>query len=92
MTVTSELATQLEQAKINVKETTPILTIIKPVTVPYKKSKPQRMMILFAFTFLGIAAGMGGVLVIPTVADILGNERIRQWVKPLPEEQEKAEN
>ena len=92
MTVTSELATQLEQAKINVKETTPILTIIKPVTVPYKKSKPQRMMILFAFTFLGIAAGMGGVLVIPTVADILGNERIRQWVKPLPEEQEKSEN
>lgn len=92
MTVTSELATQLEQAKINVKETTPILTIIKPVTVPYKKSKPQRMMILFAFTFLGMAAGMGGVLVIPTVADILGNERIRQWVKPLPEEQEKSEN
>ena len=92
MTVTSELATQLEQAKINVKETTPILTIIKPVPVPYKKSKPQRMMILFAFTFLGIAAGMGGVLVIPTVADILGNERIRQWVKPLPEEQEKSEN
>ena len=90
MTVTSELATQLEQAKINVKETTPILTIINPVTVPYKKSKPQRAMILFAFVFLGVVAGMGGVLVIPTVANIIGNERMKQWVKQLPEKSEET--
>lgn len=88
MTVTSELATQLEQAKINVKETTPILTIIKPVTVPYKRSKPQRMMILMAFTFLGVVAGAGCVLVVPTVANIIGNERMKQWIKQLPEKNE----
>jgi uncharacterized protein involved in exopolysaccharide biosynthesis len=88
MTVTSELATQLEQAKINVKETTPILTIIKPVTVPYKRSKPQRMMILMAFTFLGVVAGAGCVLAIPTVAEIIGNERMKQWIKQLPEKNE----
>ena len=84
MTLYTELAKQLEQAKISVKETTPILTIINPVTIPYKKSKPQRATILLAFTFLGAVAGMGLVMVIPTVADIFGNERIRNLVKELP--------
>jgi LPS O-antigen subunit length determinant protein (WzzB/FepE family) len=77
--------TQLEQAKISVKETMPVLTVIKPVTVPYKKSKPQRAMILFAFTFLGIVAGMGCVLLLPVLGDITGSERIKLLVKALPE-------
>ena len=89
MTLYTELAKQLEQAKISVKETTPILTIINPVTIPYKKTKPQRATILLAFTFLGAVAGMGLVMVIPTVADILGNERIRRLVKELPAKEEK---
>ena len=84
MNIYSELAMQLEQAKIKVKETTPILTVINPVTVPYKKSKPQRAMILMAFTFLGAVAGMGCVLVMPTVADIVGSERLKGIVKELP--------
>ena len=88
MNLYGELATQLEQAKINVKETTPMLTIINPVTVPFKKSKPQRAMILMAFTFLGAVAGMGCVLLLPTVADITGSEKIRGWVKPLPEKEQ----
>jgi uncharacterized protein involved in exopolysaccharide biosynthesis len=82
--VYTSLAQQVEQAKISVKETTPILTVIKPVTVPYKKSKPQRAMILFAFTFLGAVAGMGGVLLIPAVAEIVGSERMKRIVKELP--------
>lgn len=90
MTLYTELAKQLEQAKISVKETTPILTIINPVTIPYKKTKPQRATILLAFTFLGAVAGMGLVMVIPTVADILGNERIRGLVKQLPAKQEET--
>ena len=85
MSLYSELATQLEQAKISVKETMPVLTVIKPVTVPYKKSKPQRAMILFAFTFLGIVAGMGCVLLLPVLGDITGSERIKLLVKALPE-------
>lgn len=88
MNLYSELATQLEQAKIKVKETIPVLTIINPVTVPFKKSKPQRAMILMAFTFLGAVAGMGCVLLLPTVADITGSEKIRGWVKPLPEKEQ----
>ena len=82
--VYTSLAQQVEQAKISVKETTPILTVVKPVTVPYKKSKPQRAMILFAFTFLGAVAGMGCVLLVPAVAEIVGSERMKRIVKELP--------
>lgn len=82
--VYTSLAQQVEQAKISVKETAPILTVIKPVTVPYKKSKPQRAMILFAFTFLGAVAGMGCVLLVPAVAEIVGSERMKHFVKELP--------
>ena len=82
--VYTSLAQQVEQAKISVKETTPILTVIKPVTVPYTRSKPQRAMILAAFTFLGAVVGMGGVLLLPTVAEIFGSERIKAIVKELP--------
>jgi capsule polysaccharide export protein KpsE/RkpR len=87
MNLYSELATQLEQAKIEVKKDTPILTIVSPVTVPFKKSKPQRVMILFAFTFLGVVAGMVTVLVVPTVAEIIGSERLGCIIKALPEKE-----
>ena len=86
--VYTSLAQQVEQAKISVKETAPILTVIKPVTVPYQKSKPQRAMILVAFTFLGAVAGMGGVLLIPAVAEIVGSERMKRIVKELPKKEE----
>lgn len=84
--VYNSLAQRVEQAKINVKETTPVLTVINPVTVPRQKSKPRRAMILFAFTFLGAVAGMGTVLVLPTVAEITGNESLKRFIKTLPEE------
>ncbi|MBO5399724.1 MAG: lipopolysaccharide biosynthesis protein [Alistipes sp.] len=84
--VYNSLAQRVEQAKINVKETTPVLTVINPVTVPRQKSKPRRAMILFAFTFLGAVAGMGTVLVLPTVAEITGKESLKRFIKTLPEE------
>lgn len=83
-----ELSTQLEQTKISVKETMPVLTVINPVTVPYKKSKPQRSMILFAFTFLGVVVGAGSVLLLPTVAEITGNDKLRRLVKELPKKEQ----
>lgn len=85
MNLYSELASQLEQAKISVKETVPVLTVINPVTVPYKKSKPKRASILMAFTFLGAVAGMGCVLMLPTVAEITGSDRLKKLVKELPQ-------
>ena len=81
MNVYSELAMQLEQAKIKVKETTPILTIINPVTVPYKKSAPSRPTILLTFTFLGCVLGMGCVLGIPFVAEVFEIERLKGIIK-----------
>lgn len=81
MNLYSELATQLEQAKINVKETTPILTVINPVTIPLQKSKPRRAMILFGWTFFGVVLGVGAVLVLPSVAEITGSERLKGIVK-----------
>lgn len=85
MNLYSELATQLEQAKIEVKKDTPILTVVRPVTIPYKKSKPQRLQILVAFTFLGVVAGAGLVLGLPMLANITGNDRIKRFVNELPE-------
>ena len=83
-----ELSTQLEQTKISVKETMPVLTVITPVTVPFKKSKPKRVVILFAYTFFGVLAGAGSVLVIPTVAEITGSDKLRRLVKELPQKEQ----
>ena len=85
MNLYSELATQLEQAKIEVKKDTPILTVVRPVTIPYKKSKPSRAKILLAFTFLGVVAGAGLVLGLPMLANITGNDRFKRFVNELPE-------
>ena len=85
MNLYSELAAQLEQAKIEVKKDTPMLTVVRPVTIPYKKSKPSRAKILLAFTFLGVVAGAGLVLGLPMLANITGNDRFKRFVKELPE-------
>jgi len=60
--VYSELAKKLEQSKIEVKEETPVFTIINPVSVPTEKSKPNRPYILAIFTFIGFIIGMVKVL------------------------------
>ena len=59
--VYSELAKQLETQKIQVKEDTPVFTILKPVSVPIEKSKPNRPLILIIWTFLGGILGIGMV-------------------------------
>lgn len=87
MNLYGELSTKLEQARIDVKENTPMLTIISPVTVPYNKTKPQRAMILAAFTFLGFAAGAGLVFMSQTLAQFVGEERVGKYIKELPEEE-----
>ena len=55
----SEMAKQLEQAKIQVKEDTPVFTVIEPASVPLEKSKPQRLLILISWCFLGVLTGSG---------------------------------
>jgi len=60
--VYSELAKKLEQAKIQVKEETPVFTIIKPVSVPIEKSTPNRPLILAISAFIGLVVGTVWVL------------------------------
>lgn len=51
--VYSQVATQLEGARIKEQQSKPVFVILEPVTVPYKKSFPSKSKILILFTFLG---------------------------------------
>ncbi len=52
--VYSQLAQQLEVAKLKVQKQTPCITIIEPAGIPTHKSNTSKIVILFIFTFLGI--------------------------------------
>jgi uncharacterized protein involved in exopolysaccharide biosynthesis len=68
--VYSELAKQLEQARIKVKEDTPVFSVIEEVVVPVEKTKPKRAMILVIWIFLGGIFGVGillGINLIPNL-------------------------
>ena len=56
-----DMAKQLEQAKLQVKRDTPVLTVIQPVTVPSKPSN-SRAKTLIVWTFLGFVLACGWVL------------------------------
>ncbi|WP_053406798.1 GNVR domain-containing protein [Persicobacter sp. CCB-QB2] len=56
-----ELAGQLEQAKIALKDKMPNFTILEPVSVPIEKSAPKRGLILVISAFLGVIVGLGMV-------------------------------
>ncbi len=86
--VYSEMATQLEQAKIQVKETTPILTVIDPVAMPVKPSKPRKMVILVGFAFLGGVAACGYVLIAPTLREAFASPRRKDEEEPQDEPSE----
>jgi hypothetical protein len=61
MNVYNELAKQLEQAKIKVKEETPVFSVLEPAVVPNEKSKPNKGIIVFIWLFVGGIAGIGKV-------------------------------
>lgn len=63
LTVYSELAKQLESAKISVKEETPVFSIIEAVIVPIKSSKPKKLAILMISVLLGAGLGVGWIFV-----------------------------
>ena len=83
-TIYTEMAKQLLQADIQVKEDTPVLTAVKPVVVPYKRSKPQRAQILVFWTFLGAILGCGIVVGIDWIVGQGINFPIK-WEVPVEE-------
>ncbi len=58
----TELSTQLETQRIQVKEDTPVFTTINPVSIPVEKSKPRRALILIFWTFLGGFFGVAWII------------------------------
>jgi hypothetical protein len=51
------LASQLEEARIRVKENTPVFTELEPIKIPIEKSAPQRKIILIMFFMTGLFLG-----------------------------------
>ncbi len=60
--VYSQVATQLEGARIKVQQSKPVFVILEPVTVPLKKAAPSKAKLLIAFTFLAGCCAVAWVL------------------------------
>lgn len=73
----NSLSQQLEQAKIEVQEVTPVLKVLNPVVIPIKKSKPKRMTILFVMGFTGTVIGIG-IVFFRNMYNSYLNEKIMQ--------------
>jgi len=73
--VVEQLASQVEQAKLQVNKDTPVFTIIEPVTVPFERSAPKRSLIVVIWTFLGVVLSTGFVLVKEPAREIIASIR-----------------
>ena len=60
--VYSQVATQLEGARIQAEQAKPVFAIINPVTVPIKKAAPSKAKLLVIFTFLAGCCAAAWVL------------------------------
>ena len=61
-TVYSQVATQLEAARIKEQEAKPVFAILEPVIIPNRKTAPSKAKILVIFTFLAGCCAAGWVL------------------------------
>ena len=73
--IVQQLASQVEQAKLQVNKNTPVFTTIQPVTIPFQKSSPIRSLIVITFSFIGIILSVGYVLVKEPLNEILRSIR-----------------
>ena len=69
--IVQQLASQVEQAKLQVNKDTPVFTTIKPVTIPFERSAPKRSLIVIDFWFLRISFSCGYVLVKEPAMEII---------------------
>ena len=60
--VYSQVATQLEGARIKAQQDKPVYAVLKPVSVPYRKSGPSKPKLLVVFTFLAGCCAAAWVL------------------------------
>jgi len=69
--IVQQLASQVEQAKLQVNKDTPVFTTIKPVTIPYERSAPNRKLIVIVFAFVGLVLSAGYILIKEPLSDII---------------------
>lgn len=62
LTVFRDLSQQMEKAYFDVKQDTPVLSVIQDVVVPYRKSAPRRSLYIIFGCFLGF--GLGSIWVL----------------------------
>lgn len=60
--VYSQVATQLEGARVKVQQAKPVFAVLDPVTVPLKKAAPSKAKLLLVFTFLAGCCAAAWVL------------------------------
>ena len=60
--VYSQIATQLEGARIQAEQAKPVFAIINPVMIPIRETAPSKLKILVIFTFLAGCCAAGWVL------------------------------
>lgn len=58
----SDISTQLESKKLQVKEDTPLFTTLKPASIPNEKSNISRLSILIIFTIVGFALSLLSII------------------------------
>lgn len=68
--VYSQLATQLEQSKLQVNKDTPIFTTIENITVPTIKSAPKTPILVVIFAFLGVSLSLAYILMKDPLLDL----------------------
>ena len=84
----TEVSKQLLQAELKVKNDTPVLSSVKPVDVPMKKSN-SRSKTLMAWVFFGIIVSCGSVFGFDWLRS-QGLNWPKNWESPIPQESTKT--
>lgn len=71
--VYSQVATQLEAARIKEQESKPVFFVIEPVSVPTRKHAPSKAKLLVIFAFLGVMSSMAW--------ELLGKDVYKKFIK-----------
>jgi uncharacterized protein involved in exopolysaccharide biosynthesis len=73
------LTQQLEQARISVKENTPVFMVLEPVAIPMEPVGMGRSMIVLIFIFLGFTFSLLLIVFKQSILEIYPNEKLINW-------------
>ena len=75
--VCQQLASQLEDAKLQVNKETPVFTIIEPVTNPFEKSGPNRFIIIMLYTSIFLFLAISYALLESYILKLINTVKVR---------------